>query len=453
MLIADIVVIELSVHPIVCTVADVSVDEHRGASLETAPMPVVAGPRRWRNSVESLSHSEYRRYALGLLSSSTGLWIARIATDWLVLELTGSIALLGIVIAVQLAPPMLLGALGGVISDWMPARIAVVSTQLFFAGLYVLLGIIVLQGDAAPFWVFVVSAGVGIVSCLDGPSRAVLTSQTVAVSAFPNAISVNAVIPQLGGIFGAMLAGAAIAIFDIGITMIFAAAGLAIGAITTALIRSQRLVPRPAASSELKQRGQIREAIRYVRRKPAIMLSILMLGVLSLSGLSASVLLAWMADTKFESGATGYSLYTTAASVGALIGGLLSTSRRKFTVRGNAVALAVSAVPWLICGLTPWSGVFLVAIASASTARLIFLIGNDTLTQLSTNLGIRGRVVALYLMVATAGQVIASVLLGWIVTVWGGDVAFLLTGAFTLVTAVAVYALAPWAEKSALTRS
>lgn len=406
-------------------------------------MPIVGGPRRWQNAVESLGHPEYRRYALGLLSSSAGLWIARIATDWLVLELTGNVALLGIVIAVQLAPPMLFGALGGVVSDWMPARAAVMCTQLLFAALYMLLGVVVIQGHVAAPWIFVVSAGVGIVSCLDGPSRAVLTSQTVTVRAFPNAISVNAVIPQMGGIIGAMLAGVAIAAFDIGITMIFAATGLAVGALATSLIRTQRLAPRPSAPRALRRPGQIREAILYVRRKPEIMLSILMLSVLSLCGLSASVLLAWMADTKFESGATGYSLYTTAASAGALAGGILSTSRRSFTVRGNAIALGVSAIPWLICGMTAESGVFLVAIACASTARLVFLIGNDTLTQLSTNLGIRGRVVALYLMVATGGQVIASVLLGWIITVWGGDVAFLVTGGLTLATAAAVYAAAP----------
>lgn len=411
-------------------------------------MPVVGGPRRWQDAIESLGHSEYRRYAVGLLASSSGLWIARIATDWLVLELTDSLVLLGIVIAVQLAPPMLLGALGGVMSDWMPARSAVVSTQLLFAGLYVLLGIVVLQGEVAPAWVFVVSAGVGIVSCLDGPSRAVLTSQTVTLRAFPNAISVNAVIPQVGGIVGAMLAGIAITAFDIGVTMIIAAAGLTIGAIATFLIRARLLAPRPAVVGPRNQPGQVVEAIRYVLRKPGILLSILMLGVLSLSGLSASVLLAWMADTKFESGAAGYSLYTTAASVGALVGGLLSTSRRTFTVRGNAIALAISAVPWLLCGLMAWSGVFMVAVATASLARLIFLIGNDTLTQLSTNLRIRGRVVSLYLMVATAGQMIASVLLGWIVTVWGGDVAFLLTGGFILVTAVFVYLLAPRAERA-----
>lgn len=420
----------------------VSVGEHRSESPETAPMPIIGGPRRWQDTLESLSHSEYRRYALGLLCSSAGLWIARIATDWLVLEMTGSVALLGIVIAVQLVPPVILGALGGVVSDWMSARAAVVSTQLLFAALYIVLGCIVLNGDVAPFWVFAISAGVGIVSCLDGPSRAVLTSQTVTVRAFPNAISINAVIPQIGGIVGAMLAGVAIMAFDIGLTMIVAAIGLTVGAIATFLIRSSRLVPRPPGPRAV-QRGQIREAIRYVRRKPEILMSIVMLGVLSLSGLSASVLLAWMADTKYETGATGYSLYTTAASVGALVGGLLSTSRRRFTVRGNALALAVSAIPWLLCGLTTWPAVFLVAIAAASLARLLFLIGNDTLTQLSTNLGIRGRVVSLYLMVATAGQVIASVILGWIVTAWGGDVAFLVTGGFTLVTAAIVFFSAP----------
>lgn len=415
-----------------------NVDERPSFAPGTAPVPIIGGRLRLRDMLASLTHSEYRRYALGLLCSSAGLWMARIATDWLVLEMTGSIALLGILIAVQLAPPVLLGAFGGVISDRMPARAAVVTTQLLFATLYIVLGVIFLRGGADPFWLFAVSAGVGIVSCLDGPSRAILTAQTVTIGAFPNAISINALIPQIGGIVGAILAGAAISMLDIGATMIFAAIGLTIGAIATFLIRSSRLVPRPQRAGELA-RGQIREAIRYVRRKPEILLSIVMLGVLSLSGLSASVLLAWMADTKYDTGASGYSLYTMAAAVGALLGGLLSTLRRTFSVRGNAAALALSAIPWIACGLTPWSGVFFFAIAAASSARLVFLIGNDTLTQLSTNLVIRGRVVSLYLVVATAGQAVASILLGAVVDAWGGDVAFLLTGGLTFVTALAVY--------------
>lgn len=421
------------------TVAGVTADVGIVPAPETAPLPVVSGPFRWRDTLSSLAFSEYRRYALGLLCASTGLWIARIATDWLVLEITGDVALLGVVIAVQLLPPMLLGVWGGVLSDRMPPRTSVVVTQVLFAALFSWLGVLVLTGGVGEHWVFAISVMVGVVSCVDGPSRAVLTSQTVTTTAFPNAISLNAVVPQIGGVVGAGVAGLAISVLDVGWTLTAASAGLLCGALATLLIRPSRLAGRAVTS--MPARGTVREALRYAGRKPAIVLSLIMVGVLAVSGLSASVLFAWMADVKFGTGAAGYSLYMTIGALGALLGGMLSTRRRRFSVRANAVLLGAAGAAWLLCGVAPWAGLFACGLLVASVVRFVFLVANDTLTQLSANPAIRGRVVALYLMTATGAQAIGSVLLGWMVSRWGGEAAFVITGTTPLVAAAVILLL------------
>lgn len=405
---------------------------------ETAPLPIVSGRMRWRDSLSSLAFREYRSYAIGLLCASTGLWIARIATDWLILEITGDVAVLGIVIAVQLLPAMILSVWGGVVSDSLPARTSVIVTQVLFAFLFAWLGALALTGAVSEHWVFAISVLVGVVSCVDGPSRAVLTSQTVTITAFPNAISINAVVPQIGGVLGAGFAGIAISTLDVGWTLTVASVGLLAGALATLLIRPSRLAPRPRLAAG---GGHIREALRYAARKPDILLSLVMVGVLAVSGLSASVLFAWMADVKFGTGAGGYSLYTTVGALGSFVGGMLSSRRRRFSVAANALLLAASGAAWIVCGFTPWPAAFAIGILVAAGIRFLFLVGNDALTQLSANPRIRGRVVSLYLMTATGGQVLGSVLLGWIVSRWGGDVGFVITGVVPLVVALAIWAV------------
>ena len=90
----------------------------------TAPIPVVTGRPRWRDTAIALRSYNYRMYVIGQLFANTGGWMARIAIDWLGLELTGNVALVGIVVALQFAPTIVLGAWAGVLSDRAESVIA-----------------------------------------------------------------------------------------------------------------------------------------------------------------------------------------------------------------------------------------------------------------------------------------------------------------------------------------
>jgi predicted MFS family arabinose efflux permease len=283
------------------------------------------------------------------------------------------------------------------------------------------------------------SAIIGAVGCVDGPSRARLTAQAVSLTALPNAISLNAVIPQIGGITGAALAGLAIASIGTGGALVGATLGLLLGALSVLTIHPSHV---GIGSTVTATRGTAAEALRYAARKPTILLPLVMVGTLSLSALTASPLLAWMAETGFESGASGYSLYSMAIAVGALIGSIISTRRRRFSIVANAVLLGLAGVMWMACSALPWVGAFLVGLVASGVLRMIFLVANDTLTQLSANPTIRGRIVGLYLAIATGGQAIGSIVLGWLVSTYGGSVAFLATGALPLLVAIVVVIVA-----------
>ena len=75
-----------------------------------------------RQAFSSLSNPNYRRYTRGQAVSLAGTWMQMIAQSWLVLELTGSAAALGAVIALQTLPTLVLGPYAGVVADGVDKR-------------------------------------------------------------------------------------------------------------------------------------------------------------------------------------------------------------------------------------------------------------------------------------------------------------------------------------------
>ena len=70
-----------------------------------------------RLTFSSLANPNFRLYFGGQAVSRIGTWMQMIAQSWLVLTLTGSSVLLGVVVALQALPVLLLGPYGGVVAD------------------------------------------------------------------------------------------------------------------------------------------------------------------------------------------------------------------------------------------------------------------------------------------------------------------------------------------------
>ena len=81
----------------------------------TAPLPVATQRPPWRHTFIALSVPNFRLWTVGNFVAITAGWMQRIAQDWLVLELTGSATAVGVTVAMQFAPMLFFGLLGGVI--------------------------------------------------------------------------------------------------------------------------------------------------------------------------------------------------------------------------------------------------------------------------------------------------------------------------------------------------
>ena len=353
-------------------------DERLFDDQATAPIPVLLAPPRWRDTFSSLSSYNYRLYVIAQAIAMTSTWAMRIAVDWLVFELTGSITAVGFTVAIQFGPSLLLGPLGGVIADRLPKRKLLISTQAISAIACGTLAALTLTGVVALWHVYLTALVLGLIWIVDAPARAVFVNEMVGHNRLGNAISVNASIFHLGGLIGPAISGVLIALvgagWSIGVNSIAALV------VITALLSMRKRELRPSVVAP-RRRGQIREGLAYARRKPTIYWPIIMLMFVATLGMNLPVLLVAFADTIFGSGAAGYGLYSAAAALGALIGAIASTRRLSYRLRSIVLAAGLFGVSLMGAGLSSITLVFLFFLVAIGFFRLLFATAAESIVQ------------------------------------------------------------------------
>jgi MFS family permease len=404
---------------------------------DTAPIPTL-GPRpSWRDTFSALHVHNYRLYVTAQFVANTTFWMKRIATDWLVLELTGSLALVGVTVAVQCLPILLFGIYGGVLADRLPKRATIIATQAVTVLLSAGLAALAITGTVQLWYVYAIVFCVGLLQVVENPARSVFVNELVGHTRLSNAISVNASIFHLGGLLGPALAGGLIVLVGAGWAIgVNAAAGLiTVGAMLSMRRSELRVAPRVSAAP-----GQVREALRYVAAKPTIIWPMAMLFFVAVFGMTLPALLAGMADSVLHSGAQGYGLYSSLTSVGAFLGALLSARRASLRLRSVILAGFAYGLFTIAAGLAPAVPLFLALLVGIGVSRLLFATAGESLTQLSSNLAIRGRVMSIYMMILIGGQAIGGPLVGFLADTFGPQRALALTGAviFCAATGLAI---------------
>lgn len=400
-------------------------------------MPIAVAMQRpaWRDTFSALRLHNYRLYVVAQLISNTAGWMQRIAVDWLVLELTGSVALVGLTIALQFLPTLVLGAHAGVIADRFSKRAVMLVCQAVGGLLNLVLAILAITGHAQLLTVYALVLAVGIAQVFDLPARSVFITEMVGARHLRNAISVNASIFHLGALVGPALSGLLIVAVGSGWAIGLNVVAAAIGIVLLLAIRSADLHPAPRAPNT---KGQVREAVRYIMGKPSLFWTLVIVGVVAIFGMPMPALLAGVADSVYGTGATGYGLYNSLAAVGALTGALASARRSSLRLRTIIFSALLYGLAMTLLGLAPFYPVFLALLVGVGLSRLMLMTAGETMMQFSSNLAIRGRVMAFWAMVIVGGQAIGGPLMGFIAEQIGPKNALVVAGAVPAVAAVAV---------------
>src|SRR5438309_1306558 len=289
------------------------VPHSKAGTLEAAPtIPKEQQAKGLLRAFLALRHRNFRLFWSGQLISLTGSWMQTIGQAWLVLVLTHSAWLLGVVGALQFLPVMLLAFFGGVLADRLPKRTVLLFTQSSAMIQAFVLWILVATGGVQLWHVLIMAALLGLTNSLDMPTRQAFVVEMVGREDLPNAVALNSSLfnmarvlgPGLGGLLIAWLGVAPLFLLN-AISFIAVIIGLAL-IDTGKLFDSSYLAERRRARSEQSPLQSLREGLVYVWRTPAIFLVIAVVGVVSLFGINFNVVLPLFATTVLHSGAIGF---------------------------------------------------------------------------------------------------------------------------------------------------
>lgn len=389
----------------------------------------------WRDTFASLRIRNYRLFVLSQIVANTGLWMQRVAQDWLVLELTNSPAAVGLTVALQFTPMLLFGLFGGVLADRHSKRMLLMMTQSSAGILALVLATLTLSGHIHVWHVYGVAILLGFVTVVDNPARQVFVNEMVGPKLLRNAISVNSSIFQLGGLIGPALAG--ILIHAVGEGWSFGINAVACGGVVATLcaMRPAELFVSPVAE---RTKGQLRAGLRYVRSQPNIFWTIVLVAFVATFGMNMPVLLSAYATKVFHVGAGGYGLFNSLVALGALTGALSSTRRKGLRLRSMVFSAAVFGTVQAMGAIAPARLEYSMVLIGVGAATLVFLTGANSLIQMTAGVQIRGRVMSLYMLVLLGGQAIGGVIMGRVTEALGPRPATLISGLVPLVASAVV---------------
>ena len=370
----------------------------------------------------SLSNRNYRLYASGAVVSNTGTWMQRVAQDWLVLQLTNnSGTALGITTGLQFLPILLLSPYAGLIADRFPKRRLLQVTQLMLAVPALALGVLALTGVAESWHVYVLAFVFGIGSAFDAPARQSFVSEIVGPDDLTNAVGLNSASFNLARMIGPALAGVLIAALGSGVPAtgaVIVLNALSYGAVILSLQRMRERDLRPAKREE-RHKGMIREGVQYTLARPDLMLILTIVFFAGTFGLNFQITSALMATEVFDKGASEYGLLGTTLAIGSLSGALLAA--RRVRIRHRLVILAAFAfgVAEIAAGLMPSYLTFALWTPVLGLASLTMITSANATFQMSVAPAMRGRVMALYMMVFMGGTPIGAPIIGWVGEMFG----------------------------------
>jgi MFS family permease len=388
----------------------------------------------------ALANRNYRIYVSGSFVSNVGTWMQRVAQDWLVLELSGGSGLaVGITTGLQFLPMLLLSPYGGLVADRFDKRRVLKLTQAWLALSAAALGLLAVTGVAVTWHVYLIAFAFGIGTAFDNPARQAFVSEVAGAEHLPNAIGLNSATFNAARIVGPALAGLVIAAFGSGWAIISNAVTYAafIGALV--LIDPTRLTPSPPA---VRAKRQIREGFAYVRRRSQLLLVMGTVFFVGTFGMNFQMTSALMAQQEFHKGAQQYGILGTFMAVGSLTGALLA-ARRRSAPRGRYV-VAMACVFGLIevaAGLMPSYVTYAAILPVLGLAALLTLTAANASVQMNVDARLRGRVMALYMMVLMGGTPIGAPILGWVGQAFGARWTLIGGGALTVLGVLLCVAL------------
>jgi MFS family permease len=345
---------------------------------------------------QTFANRNYRLYVIGNLSSTTGMWVQRVAIGWLTWDLTQSPAWLGGIALAESAPTILLGFIAGTVVDRVDYFKMLRVTQSMTMIYSITLATLTFMGLTDIWVLLALSIFRGSLLAFSRPSRMTFVYALVGRDLLASAIATNSMIFNMSRFIGPAIGGAILAAGSAAWTFAFGAVMFFIFTICLASMRDLSLPPREAKSSSVVT--ETVEGFRYIATHPGIRSQLALMTAMSILVKPLTDLFPGFAADVFGHGPQGLAMLFTCHGIGAMIGGLWLTSRAslKGLTTINLGNVIFSGLIVLLFAITPVFFVGCILVTLVGFAFVVQGISNQTLVQAAVSPEFRGRVVSVY---------------------------------------------------------
>lgn len=394
---------------------------------------------RFPSPLRALNHRDFRRFFTAQAISQVGTWMQSVAQAWLVLQLTDSPLLLGLIGTLQFGPLLAFSIVTGAMADRLPKRRLLMATQAMLGILALLLAGLVWSGHVRYWHVAVMAVLVGLANTLDNPARQSFVMEMVGKADVGNAVALNSAAFNAARVVGPAVAGLLIA--RVGVASAFLLNGasflVVLAALATLGVEGN---PRRRGTTTVAQ--EILEGLRYALRTPRIRLILAILLVVSLCVFNISIYVPLLARNVLGLGAEGFGLLMAAVGVGAVGGALALGTLVRHQPRPGLLFVSALVACAALLGMA-FVREFRVAVPVLFVlgfAGIMTVAGCNTALQLAAPDELRGRLISLHVLVFGGSVPIGAFLVGAISERWDVSAAFGAGGA-TGLTALALILL------------
>jgi MFS family permease len=383
---------------------------------------------RWAGLRLALERRNYRLFVAGQLVSLLGTFTQSVAQSWLVYRLTGSAFWLGVASFCQQAPTFLFASLGGFVADHHRRRTILVATQSSAMVLALALGALTLGGHVRVAHVLAVAALLGVVNAVDSPTRHAFVPEMVGRENLASAVAFNTTLVTGASFLGPAIAGVAIKVFGEG--WCFVGNGASFLAVIAGLLAMRDLPPPAKGPAREPVWARLHAGFRFAAAHEGIRALLLLLALIALAGLPFATLMPVFATTILHGDATTLGFLMGAPGLGAVLAGIVLASHRgAASYRRIAAACAMFGVLLVLFSQAGSLWLSIAILVPLGVASMTQLTATNTLIQTMTPDALRGRVMAIWLMIFMGFAPVGSLVAGSVTTAVGPRLVLAVGGA------------------------
>ena len=353
----------------------------------------------------------FRALWIASVVSNVGTWMQNVGAAWLMTLLTPSPMVVALVQAATSLPVFLVALPAGALADVVDRRRLLLLTQGWMLLAAAALGVATLLGAMTPMILLGLTFALGLGAAMNGPAWQAIVPELVPPAELQEAVALNGAGFNVARAVGPALGGVIVAAAGPGAVFLLNAASFIVVLFVIYRWQRESRVSRLPPEHVI---GAIRAGIRYVRHAPPLQVVLVRSGAFILCGAALWALLPLVARDQLGLGAVGYGMLLGCLGIGAILGSAILPKIKAKLSLDALVAAATVLFGGITLVLAYARDVYVVgaALVAGGAAWIALMASFNAAAQKTAPAWVRGRALAVYLLVFQGGTAAGSIVWG-----------------------------------------